>query len=175
MVVSKRGYGLLVGKIILEGDIELFYRNGVFKRHILVNDILIIIQWGGHGMFSIKDKVVVITGCATGIGKATAHRFSEAGARLILADIKDASELANEVDGKFVKTDVRQESEVKNLMEAAVDTYGKLNVVINNAGILRIVEVKDITEEVLDEVKPDLILVNYGDDTHQDHRILRQQ
>ena len=84
--------------------------------------------------------------------KATSHRFSESGARLILADIKDASELANEVDGKFVKTDVRQESEVKNLMEAAVDTYGKLNVVINNAGILRVVEVKDITEEVLDEV-----------------------
>ena len=117
-----------------------------------MNDILIIIQWGGHCIFSIKDKGAVIKGCATGVGKATSHRFSESGARLILADIKDASGLANEVDGKFVKTDVRQESEVKNLMDAAVDTYGKLNVVINNAGILRVVEVKDISEEVLDEV-----------------------
>jgi hypothetical protein len=36
MGVSKRGYGLQVGKIILEGDIELFYKDGVFKRHILV-------------------------------------------------------------------------------------------------------------------------------------------
>ena len=108
-------------------------------------------------MFSIKDKVVVITGCASGVGKATAHRFSEAGAKIILADIEDAFELAKEVGGKFVKTDVRKEPEVKNLMQAAVDTYGELNVVINNAGILRVVEVKDITEEVLDEV----ISINY--------------
>lgn len=108
-------------------------------------------------MFSIKDKVAVITGCASGVGKATAFRFSEAGAKLILADIKDAKELANKVGAIFVKTDVRKELEVKSLMETAVKIYGELNVVINNAGILRIMEVKDITEEELDEV----ISVNY--------------
>ena len=108
-------------------------------------------------MFLLEDKVAVITGCAGGVGRATAHRFSEAGAKLILADIQDATELAREVGGKFVRTDVSRENDVKALMESAVTEYGRLNIVINNAGILRIVEIKDITEAVLDEV----IGVNY--------------
>lgn len=103
-------------------------------------------------MFSIKDKVVVITGCASGVGKATVARFAESGAKIVMGDLNDASELAAEVGGYFFKTDVGRESDVKNLIESAVSIYGRLDVLINNAGILRIVEVKDIEENVLDEV-----------------------
>lgn len=103
-------------------------------------------------MFSLDDKVVVITGAASGVGRATALRFAEAGARLILADIQNAEELASQTNGKFVETDVRREADVKTLMEKAVATFGKLDVVINNAGILKVSEIKDITEEDVNAV-----------------------
>ena len=56
-------------------------------------------------MFSLKGKAAVITGGGSGIGLATAKRFSEAGARVVIADITDQSALAEELGGVFIKTD----------------------------------------------------------------------
>lgn len=103
-------------------------------------------------MFSLKGKVAVITGGASGIGKATALRFSEAGARVVLGDIQDASPVAEQAGGVFVKTDVSKEGEVKALIEAAVSTYGRLDIVVNNAGIGEGNEIKDISEAELDRI-----------------------
>ena len=85
-------------------------------------------------MFSLENKVAVITGGAGGIGGATVRRFAQAGAKVVVADVSDASELAEEVGGIFVQTDVSDEEQVKALMDRAVAEYGRLDVAINNAG-----------------------------------------
>ena len=86
-------------------------------------------------LFSIHEQVAVITGAGSGIGLATAQRFAKAGARLVLADLNDASEIAKSLGGIFVRTDVRDEDQVQALMQAAVDGFGQLDIVVNNAGV----------------------------------------
>ena len=85
-------------------------------------------------MFSLAGKVAVITGGTGGIGQATVRRFAQAGAKVVIADVDDGSALAEEVAGLFVATDVSDESQVKALMDRAVEEYGRLDVAINNAG-----------------------------------------
>jgi 3alpha(or 20beta)-hydroxysteroid dehydrogenase len=86
-------------------------------------------------MFSIDGKVAVITGAASGIGLATARRFAGAGAWVTLADVNEASHIAAQVGGDFVRTDVSREEEVEALMRRAAKPLGHIDVVINNAGI----------------------------------------
>ncbi len=86
-------------------------------------------------MFSIDGKVAVITGAASGIGLATARRFAAAGAWVVLADVNEASHIAAQVGGDFVRTDVSREEEVEALMKRAAKPLGHIDIVINNAGI----------------------------------------
>lgn len=93
--------------------------------------------------FDFTGKTVVITGGATGIGRATALAYASAGANVVIGDVSQSAEetasLINaEHEGKaiFVKTDVTSEEDVKNLVNTAVKTYGSLDVAFNNAGIL---------------------------------------
>jgi meso-butanediol dehydrogenase/(S,S)-butanediol dehydrogenase/diacetyl reductase len=88
-----------------------------------------------------KDKVVIITGAASGIGAATAARFAKEGALLSLADI-NMDGLAAEAkkvdpDGKrslLTKTDVSDEKQVQALVKATLDRFGRIDVLVNNAG-----------------------------------------
>jgi NAD(P)-dependent dehydrogenase (short-subunit alcohol dehydrogenase family) len=82
-------------------------------------------------------RVAVITGGAGGIGLATARRLAAEGARVVVADVDDqaGTRAAAEVDGLFVHTDVTDQAQVEALFQAAVDTYGSLDVAFNNAGI----------------------------------------
>jgi 3alpha(or 20beta)-hydroxysteroid dehydrogenase len=103
-------------------------------------------------MFSLQGKVAVVTGAASGLGKATALRFARAGAKVVLADIADAAEAAAEAGGIYMKTDVSREEQVEELMQAAVSAYGKLTTVVNNAGIGGQMGTLDsITREGIDE------------------------
>ena len=89
-------------------------------------------------MATHSQKVVVITGAASGIGAATARLFAAEGARVVIGDIDDkASALASELDspGLFVRTDVTRAESVEQLMNAAVEAFGRLDVLIANAGI----------------------------------------
>jgi 3alpha(or 20beta)-hydroxysteroid dehydrogenase len=87
-------------------------------------------------VFELTDKVAVVTGAASGIGLATARRFTAAGARVVLADVNDASAYASELHGLYVRTDVSIESDVRALMaEAARFGNGRINICVNNAGI----------------------------------------
>lgn len=103
-------------------------------------------------MFSLQGKVAVITGGASGIGKATALRFSKAGARVVVADIQDGSGVAREAGGIYVKTDVGQEDQVKALLKRAVAEFGKLDIVVNNAGIGDGGQIQEITEDEFDRI-----------------------
>ena len=84
--------------------------------------------------FLLKDKVAVITGATSGIGLEAAKRFIEAGAKVVISGRKDATALAEEIGATFVQVDVSSEESVKKLMEVAQETYGNIDVIVNNAG-----------------------------------------
>jgi NAD(P)-dependent dehydrogenase (short-subunit alcohol dehydrogenase family) len=85
----------------------------------------------------LESKVAVITGAASGIGRASAIRFAAEGARVVVADLDDeaGNALAAQIDGTFVHVDVASEESVQTLYEAAVAAYGGIDVLFNNAGI----------------------------------------
>lgn len=101
--------------------------------------------------FSLEGKVAVVTGASSGIGKCTAERFAKAGARVVFSDIQDGEQFAKACGGIFVKADVSKEDQVKRLMETAVEKFGHLDIVVNNAGIGVGAEITEITEEALDK------------------------
>jgi meso-butanediol dehydrogenase/(S,S)-butanediol dehydrogenase/diacetyl reductase len=117
------------------------------------------------------EKVVLITGAASGIGAATARRFAEEGGRLVLGDLNEepgealAKELGRGNDDLvlFRKTDVRDLVEVESLVQMAVDRFGRLDVVFNNAGIGAYGKAPDLDPEVWhDVIAADLHSVFYG-------------
>ncbi|MFP3558780.1 SDR family oxidoreductase [Paraburkholderia sp. SIMBA_049] len=87
-----------------------------------------------HSFFSIADKVAIVTGGSSGIGKATAERFSRAGASVIVAARGDATEFAKGIGATFIKTDVSNEADVKNMVGQVVEMHGRIDVLVSNAG-----------------------------------------
>lgn len=87
----------------------------------------------------IKDKVVVVTGAATGIGRGLCRRFKQEGARAVVAadiDADGAAAVARAVGGLAVTTDVGDEAQVVRLVEAATAQYGTIDLFCSNAGII---------------------------------------
>ncbi|MDP5120710.1 MAG: glucose 1-dehydrogenase [Spirosomaceae bacterium] len=89
-----------------------------------------------------SEKVVLITGTASGFGRVLAYEFAQKGASLILSDVneKDGQAVADEINannGKalFTKCDVSNTEDVKQMVEAGVAKFGKLDICVNNAGI----------------------------------------
>jgi 3-oxoacyl-[acyl-carrier protein] reductase len=98
----------------------------------------------------LKDKVTLITGGATGIGKATAERFIQEGARVALCDVNRETGLATVrqlgPNAVFCRVDVADRRAVQAWVDGVAAEYGRLDVLVNNAGILRdhqLVKVKD--------------------------------
>jgi NAD(P)-dependent dehydrogenase (short-subunit alcohol dehydrogenase family) len=93
-------------------------------------------------MGTMVDKVAIVTGASTGIGRATALAFAREGANVVVADIdtergeKVAAEVANHgVDAMFVHTDVSRPEDVGRLVERTIERFGHLDYAVNNAGI----------------------------------------
>jgi NAD(P)-dependent dehydrogenase (short-subunit alcohol dehydrogenase family) len=88
----------------------------------------------------LDGRVAVVTGAASGIGEATARRFVEEGARVVVADIQvDRGQAAADPLGeaaRFVRCDVTQEDDVAAAIRLAVDSWGRLDVMMNNAGVV---------------------------------------
>ncbi|RUS68808.1 hypothetical protein EGW08_023430, partial [Elysia chlorotica] len=91
----------------------------------------------------VKDKVVLITGAASGLGLGMAHEFARNGSHLVVADLdlEKSEHVANELADTYgikaiaVQMDVTNQQQVKDGIQATIDTFGRIDTVINNAGI----------------------------------------
>ncbi|MBC9912323.1 SDR family oxidoreductase [Chitinophaga varians] len=112
-------------------------------------------------LYQIKGKVVVITGASSGIGEATALTLAANGAKVVLgarrtAQLKTLTDTINNKGGEavFLETDVKCKDDLQRLVDFAVNEYGKLDVMVNNAGVCHLgrIDELDVTgwEEMID-------------------------
>ncbi len=110
-------------------------------------------------MFSLKDKVALITGARRGIGRGIALKMAEAGAKIAVTDIdeKECQLVVDEIkklgsDGLAIKLDVTKKNEVEEAVKKTVEKFGKLDILVNNAGICwPIKPLIELTEEEWDK------------------------
>ena len=105
----------------------------------------------------LENKVAIITGGANGIGLAAVNRFTEEGARVVIADFDEARGKEVEAafadkDVRFIQTNVADKESVANLVKQTISTYGEINILINNAGITRDAMLLKLSEEDFDAV-----------------------
>jgi meso-butanediol dehydrogenase/(S,S)-butanediol dehydrogenase/diacetyl reductase len=110
-------------------------------------------------MGRVQDRVVIVTGGAGGIGAAACRAIAAEGAKVVVADLNGAAAaaLASEIaaaggTATSVVVDVTQRDQVKGMIAHAVDTYGELNVIFNNAGMNRPRDFMDVDEANFDEI-----------------------
>lgn len=112
-------------------------------------------------MDRLNDKVSIITGGGKGIGRAISIAFAKEGSKVVIAarDEKDGEETVQMIknqggDATFIKTDVTVAADVEKMVQFAIDTYGKLSVLVNNAGVfnLETPELCDLSEEIWDQL-----------------------
>jgi NAD(P)-dependent dehydrogenase (short-subunit alcohol dehydrogenase family) len=103
----------------------------------------------------LQDRVAVVTGAAQGIGHACVRRFASEGAKVVLADLHQAagSALATSIPGAlFVMADVSRRTDVEALVAHALERLGRIDVLVNNAGITHACDFLDLAEEDFDRV-----------------------
>ena len=107
----------------------------------------------------LKDRIAIVTGAGQGIGKACALRLAREGAKVIVADVNDQSgkSVVEEIRGRggaadFVDCDVSEKRDVHNLIAKALEAHGRIDVLVNNAGIVDDVPFLDLTEEEFDRI-----------------------
>ncbi|MEO0740763.1 MAG: 3-oxoacyl-ACP reductase FabG [Bacteroidota bacterium] len=107
----------------------------------------------------LEGRVAVVTGGSRGIGYATAIRFGQEGAQLVLADINaDTGEASAQAlrdlgyDALFVQTNVVEPEQTQAMAQAALDAYGRIDILVNNAGVTRDATLKKMSEEAFDFV-----------------------
>lgn len=108
----------------------------------------------------LQDKVAVITGAGSGMGRAIALLFATEGAKVIVSDMNDetANEVVDEIlaaggEAKAVLANVAVEKDVEAMIDSAVENYGTLDILVNNAGIMdNFVPAGDLTNDLWDRV-----------------------
>ena len=105
-------------------------------------------------MPNLNGRIVLITGAASGIGAATARRLAADGAKLVLADLDGAKveKVAKELGQVAVKADVTRSEDIERMLEEAYRRWGRLDVLFNNAGVVRVQPMLDVTGEEWDRV-----------------------
>lgn len=104
--------------------------------------------------FGLAGRVCIVTGGAQGIGEACIRRFARESAKVVIADIDDkpGAALASELGGLYVHCDVSDKAQVDALVAQTVAAHGRVDVLVNNAGIFKAADFLEITEADFDAV-----------------------
>ena len=104
--------------------------------------------------FGLSGRVCLVTGGAQGIGEACIRRFAREGAQVVIADIDDSrgAALASELGGLYVHCDVGDKAQVDALVAQTMAAHGRIDVLVNNAGIFRAADFLEVTEADFDAV-----------------------
>jgi NAD(P)-dependent dehydrogenase (short-subunit alcohol dehydrogenase family) len=104
--------------------------------------------------FGLGGRVCIVTGGSQGIGEACARRFAREGAQVVIADIDDArgQALAQELQALYVHCDVGDKAQVDTLVAKTMLSHGRIDVLVNNAGIFKAADFLDISESDFDAV-----------------------
>ena len=103
----------------------------------------------------LEDKIAVVTGAASGFGEAIARRYAREGARVVVADLNDQTggRIADEIGGAYVHADVSDRDDVRAMVRTAVDRYGRLDTMVNNAGVTHVNRpMLEVGEEEFDRI-----------------------
>lgn len=137
--MSNIGLYLAVGHL---GDCEVFSEKLRLIGCWLIDRLLSYAhQHMENSMMRLKDEVAIITGAASGIGRAAAEIFADEGARVMIADtntqmgqeVAGHIEQRNEGRASFVQVDVAKSDEVQNMVQTTIRTFGRLDILVNNA------------------------------------------
>ena len=104
--------------------------------------------------FGLQGRVCIVTGAAQGIGEACVRRFAAENSKVVIADVDDVrgQALAREVGGLYQHCDVSDKAQVDELVAQTLKAYGRIDVLVNNAGIFRAADFLEVTEEDFDAV-----------------------
>ena len=101
---------------------------------------------------SVAGKVAIVTGAAQGIGNAIAKGLAAEGARIVVADLNRAGEVAAEFDdGVGIAVDVADEAQVERMAKEVIDRCGRIDILVNNAGLYASLAMRPFTEIPVDE------------------------
>ena len=107
---------------------------------------------------NLQGKTAIVTGAATGIGRAIAERFIDEGMKVVIADVDQEKgkaalgDLSARGEARFIKTDVAKRLDVHNLVAHALDQFGEIDVLVNNAGVVHAASFLELAEEDFDRV-----------------------
>jgi ketoreductase RED2 len=111
----------------------------------------------------LDGQVAIVTGSSSGIGRATAELFAAEGARVVVNSVRSVDEgrafAAQLPDAIYAQADVADEAQVRTLVDAALDRWGRLDVVVNNAGAADLIDHRDL-DAVTDDVWDRMLRVN---------------
>lgn len=102
----------------------------------------------------LAGRVAIVTGAGDGIGAAVARAYATEGARVVVAELSEENgrAVAEEIDGLFVRTDVSDKAQVQVMIDAAVSTYGSIDILVNNAwGSIPFSRVEHKTDDMIDQ------------------------
>ena len=103
----------------------------------------------------LEDKVALVTGAASGFGEGIARRYAAEGARVVIADLNDQTggKIADEIGGAYVHADVSDRDDVRTMIRTAVDRFGRLDTMVNNAGVTHVNRpMLEVGEEEFDRI-----------------------